>query len=140
MRGDTLTGDSNENENLIIPDTPNPSPNGYELTLLKFCHKNVAKCYGCSGNFFENGYPAVPFNLGGRIKNKKRLCRPKNTSKNKISRFYKSLLPFSFRMLVKTQQFLRTTVNLHTTCNQRALISDTQRFSEFTVSYSLRTV
>ena len=73
-------------------------------------------------------------------KQKEIMSTQKTRQKNKISRFYKSLLPFSFRMPVKTEQFLRTTVNLHTTCNQRALISDTQRFSEFTVSYSLRTV
>ena len=97
--------DSNENENLIIPDTPNPSPNGYELTLLKFCHKNVAKCSGCSGNFFENGYPAVPFDLVVVSKTKRDYVDPKTRQKTKSPDFTKVYYHFHSECLLKHNSF-----------------------------------
>ena len=33
------------------PKQPNPSPNGYIVTLLKFVHRNVSTCYSCGGKF-----------------------------------------------------------------------------------------
>ena len=48
--------------NLTLP-PPNPSPNCYHLTLLKFCHRNVSKCYGCRALFVSDGYPKEPMTL-----------------------------------------------------------------------------
>ena len=49
------------NQNLrSYPTFPNPPPNSYVIVILKYCHKNVSVCYGCSGRFRENGYPIHP--------------------------------------------------------------------------------
>ena len=45
------------------PGFPEPPVAGYIVTLLKFCHRNVASCYGCRGRFFEQGYPSPPRDL-----------------------------------------------------------------------------
>ena len=46
------------NQNLTsYPTFPNPLPNLYVIATLKYCHKNVSVCYGCSRRFRENGYP-----------------------------------------------------------------------------------
>ena len=34
---------------------PNPPLNSYVIAILKYRHKNVSVCYGCSGCFRENG-------------------------------------------------------------------------------------
>ena len=31
------------------PILPKPAPNQYILSMLKICHRNVSKCYGCDG-------------------------------------------------------------------------------------------
>ena len=33
------------------PILPKPAPNQYILSMLKICHRNVSKCYGCDGAF-----------------------------------------------------------------------------------------
>ena len=38
-------------------------PNCYVLTQLKYCHRNVAKFYGCGEEFYINGYPKEPQDL-----------------------------------------------------------------------------
>ena len=49
------------NQNLTsYPTFPNPPPNSYVIAILKYCHKNVSVCYGCSGRFRENGYRISP--------------------------------------------------------------------------------
>ena len=45
------------------PGLPQPTANGYMLSLLRFCHRNVAKCYQCGGKFYENGYPRPPLDM-----------------------------------------------------------------------------
>ena len=42
------------------PPQPDPPVHGYVLALLRFCHRNVAVCYKCSGKFYEHGYPQPP--------------------------------------------------------------------------------
>ena len=46
-----------------MPNLPDPLPGTYFIYILKYCHKNVAVCYGCSGSFYLNGYPAVPADM-----------------------------------------------------------------------------
>ena len=49
------------NQNLkSYPTFPNTPPNLYVIAILKYCHRNVSVCYGCSGRFRENGYPIPP--------------------------------------------------------------------------------
>ena len=45
------------------PTLPEPAPNQYILSMLKICHRNVSKCYGCGGAFYEKGYPQEPNDL-----------------------------------------------------------------------------
>ena len=42
------------------PTLPEPAPNHYILSMLKICYRNVSKCYGCGGAFFEKSYPQEP--------------------------------------------------------------------------------
>ena len=64
-----ITVDCVQSEQILTPPIqtpdlfPNPLPNCYVLSILKCCHKNVSKCYGCGGNFYQNGYPAPPNDL-----------------------------------------------------------------------------
>ena len=48
------------NQATSYPTFQNPLPNLYVIAILKYCHKNVSVCYGCSGRFRENGYPIHP--------------------------------------------------------------------------------
>ena len=48
------------NDDVIQPKHPDPLPNAYVLTLLRYCHKNVSSCYGCSSLFRSQGYPDAP--------------------------------------------------------------------------------
>ena len=45
------------------PSIPDPLPNTYVLTLLRFCHKHVSTYYGCGASFLPQGYPEVPNDL-----------------------------------------------------------------------------
>ena len=53
-----------------------PLSNSYVLTLLKYCHRNFAKCYGCSGEFYINGYSQGPQDLIIVSKTKGMFARP----------------------------------------------------------------
>ena len=53
-----------------------PLPNSYVLTPLKYCHRNVAKCYGCGGEFYINGYPQEPQDLVIVSKTKRMFVHP----------------------------------------------------------------
>ena len=46
-----------------MPILPDPLPGTYLVYILKYCHKNVSVCYGCSGSFYLNGYPAAPADM-----------------------------------------------------------------------------
>ena len=39
------------------PILPKPAPNQYILSMLKICHRNVSKCYGCGGAFLRKRLP-----------------------------------------------------------------------------------
>ena len=43
-----------------LPYAPEPTPVFVCHCILKYCHKNVSICCGCSGRFRENGYPVPP--------------------------------------------------------------------------------
>ena len=45
------------------PTLPEPAPNQYIFSMLKICHRNVSKCYGCGGAFYEKCYPQEPNDL-----------------------------------------------------------------------------
>ena len=45
------------------PKQPNPPPNSYIVTLLKFVHRNVSTCYNCGGKFYHQSYPDAPEDL-----------------------------------------------------------------------------
>ena len=70
------------NQNLTsYPTFPNPPPNSYVIAILKYCHKNVSVCYGCSGRFRENGYPVPPNDMIVVSKTQRHYTDPKTHQK-----------------------------------------------------------
>ena len=59
----------------------NPPPNLYVTGILKYCHKNVSVCYGCSGRFRENGYPVPPNDMIVVSKTQRHYTDPKTHQK-----------------------------------------------------------
>ena len=45
------------------PKQPNPPPNGYIVTLIKFIHTKVSTCFLCGEKFYHQGYPDAPRDL-----------------------------------------------------------------------------
>ena len=73
------------------PKQPNPPPNGYIVTLLKFVHRNVSTCYSCSGKFYHQGYPDAPGDLIVVSKTKRVFVNPvthERTQSNEFSNVY----------------------------------------------------
>ena len=70
------------NQNLrSYPTFPSPPPNSYVIVILKYCHKNVSVCYGCSGRFRENGYPIPPNDMIMVSKTQRHYTDPKTHQK-----------------------------------------------------------
>ena len=68
-----------------------PAPNQYILSILKICHRNVSKCYGCGGAFYEKGYPQEPNDLAVVTKLRRQFVDPKTkvpTTSSKFSKVY----------------------------------------------------
>ena len=73
------------------PKQPNPPPNGYIVTLLKFVHRNVSTCYSCGGKFYHQGYPDAPGDLIVVSKTKRVFVNPvthERTQSNEFSNVY----------------------------------------------------
>ena len=71
------------NQTTSYPTFQNPLPNLYVIAILKYCHKNVSVCYGCSGCFRQNGYP-IPLNDMIVVSKTQTLHGPKDTSESNI--------------------------------------------------------
>ena len=71
----------------LTPPPPNPSSNCYHLTLLKFCHRNVSKCYGCRDLFVTDGYPKEPYDFVIVSKTQRSYVDPKTRQKTMSSDF-----------------------------------------------------
>ena len=72
------------------PKHPNPQPNGYIVTLLKFIHSNVSTCYSCNGKFYHQGYPDALGDLIVLSKTKRVFVNPtthERTQSNEFSKF-----------------------------------------------------
>ena len=67
-----------------------PAPNQYILSMLKICHRNVSKCYGCAGAFYQKGYPQEPNDLVVVTKLRRQFVDPKTkvlTTSSEFSKF-----------------------------------------------------
>ena len=65
----------------LTPPPPNPSRNCHHLTLLKFCHRNISKCYGCQILFVTDGYPKEPYDFVLVSKTQRSYVDPKTRPK-----------------------------------------------------------
>ena len=71
-----------------------PAPNQYVLSRLKICHRNVSKCYGCAGTFYEKGYPQEPNDLVVVTKLRRQFVDPKTKVLTTLE-FYKVYFHFN---------------------------------------------
>ena len=71
-----------------------PAPNQYVLSRLKICHRNVSKCYGCGGTFYEKGYPQEPNDLVVVTNLRRQFVDPKTKVLTKLE-FYKIYFHFN---------------------------------------------
>ena len=89
------------NQTTSYPTFQNPLPNLYVIAILKYCHKNVSVCYGCSGCFRQNGYP-MPLNDMIVVSKTQTLHGPKDTSESNIDWLFQCVLSLSSSMFVPT--------------------------------------
>ena len=59
------------------PTLPEPVPSQCKLSMLKICHRNVSKCYGCGGASYEKAYQQEPNDLVAVTKLSRQLIDPK---------------------------------------------------------------
>ena len=80
-----------EHYNMIAkPTLPESSPNQRQiLSMLKICHRNVSKWYGCDRAFYENGYPQEPNDLVVVTKLLRQFVDPKTKVATTSSEFFK---------------------------------------------------
>lgn len=79
-----------------------PLPKSSVLTILEYCHRNVAKCYGCGGEFYINVYPPEPQDVAVASK-MKRMSVPLETKEVKVSpEITKVYCHFNVSCIIKT--------------------------------------
>ena len=71
-----------------------PALNQYILSMLKICLRNVSKCYGSGGAFYEKGHPQEPNDLVVVTKLRRQFVDPK-TKVPTSSEFSKVYFHFS---------------------------------------------
>ena len=85
----------------LTPTPPNLSPNCYQLTLLKSCHRNVSKYYGCQALFVIDGYPKEPYDFVIVSTTQRSYVDPKTQQKTISSNFSKVYFHFNWSCVLK---------------------------------------
>ena len=88
-----------------LPKRPNPPPNGYIITLLKFICSNVFTYYGCGVKFYHQIYPEALGDLIVDLKRKRVFVNPATAERAQLNKFSDAYFHFKFACIFAHDRF-----------------------------------